>query len=61
MYGELLGSILFFTMILIQEDDYLKFTEDKIEHAGLLAASFGASRIFSYKCYSLFNPTMAFR
>lgn len=61
LYGEIIGAFIFISAVLIQEDDYLKFSDDHLEHAGIIAIAFGAGRQFSYKSNSLFNPALAFR
>lgn len=61
MYGEVFGSAILLIVILIQDDDYLKFTDDNIEHALLITATFGAARSLSYRSSSVFNPFIAFR
>ncbi|KAM3138263.1 water channel activity protein [Paramecium bursaria] len=60
MSGEILGSLLLMALIVLQEDDYLKFTDDKFEHALLITLTFGAVRMLSYTSGSLFNPAFAF-
>lgn len=59
--GEIIGATLLMCVIVMQEDDYLKFTDDKLEHALIVTFTFGAARILSYTAESLFNPAFAFR
>ncbi|CAD8111975.1 unnamed protein product [Paramecium sonneborni] len=58
--GEMFGSIIFMIIIVLQYDDYLKFTDDKLEHALVITLGFGAARVLSSKGQSLFNPAFAF-
>ena len=55
------GATLLMCVIVMQEDDYLKFTDDKLEHSLIVTLTFGACRILSYTSGSLFNPAFAFR
>ncbi|CAD8212511.1 unnamed protein product [Paramecium octaurelia] len=58
--GESIGSVLFMVVLALQEDDYLKFSDDKLEHALVVTLGFGAARVLSSEGQSLFNPAFAF-
>jgi hypothetical protein len=44
MYGEVIGGLIFFTIVLIQQDKALRFTEDIFEENILLTLAYEGAR-----------------
>jgi hypothetical protein len=53
--------MIFMIVLVLQEDDYLKWTDDKLEHGIVVTLGFGAARVLTAGGQSLFNPAFAFR
>lgn len=48
-------------VLVLQEDDYLKWTDEKLEHGLVVTLGFGSARVLTAGGQSLFNPAFAFR
>jgi hypothetical protein len=44
MYGEVIGGLIFFTIVLIQQDEVLRFTEDIFEENIIVTLAFEGAR-----------------
>ena len=58
MFGEMLGSLLFFMSYLVFTDDDLKLG-DGVQQNLAISVSFQAARYLAFTSFSVFNPFLA--